>query len=332
MRNIFKVMAMLLLAIFVLAACGGNDDGGSAEDTETAEETNDGADASESSDDPLKVVTTFSILTDIVEQLAGDQNVEIHNLVPIGTDPHEYEPLPEDIKAATDADVLIYNGVNLEGGDHGWFAKLIDSVGQSDDNVFQASEGVEPMYLMSDDGTEEEINPHVFLDPNVGMLMAENTRDALIAADPDNKEEYEKNTEEYLDRLKEIDQDYEERLGEIPEENRTIVTSERAYQYMADRYGLKEGFIWAIDTEENGTPEQITTLVKFIEENNPPVLFVESNVDDRPMETVSNETGVEIFEDMLYSDEIGSPGEEGDTYVKFLMYNIDKIHKGLMQE
>lgn len=331
MRNIFKLMAALLIAVFVLAACSGDDEPVS-KDTEDTEESGDDA-VSEETADTLKIVTSFSILTDITEQLTEGLDVEIHNLVPIGTDPHEYEPLPEDIKAATDADLLIYNGVNLEGGDHGWFAKLVDAVGQSDDNIFEAAKGVEPMYLSSDEeGEEDEINPHVFIDPNVGMLMAENTRDALIAADPDNKEAYEANTEEYLERLVEVEQQYEERLGEIPEENRILVTSERAYQYMADSYGLKEGFIWAIDTEENGTPEQLTTAIKFVQENNPPVLFVESNVDDRPMQTVSDETGVEIFEDTLFSDEIGSPGEEGDTYMKFLQYNIDKIHAGLSQE
>src|SRR5699024_5048932 len=119
-------------------------------------------------------------------------------LVPIGTDPHEYEPLPEDIKAATDADVLIYNGQNLEGGDNGWFHKMVDSVNQGEEHVFQAAEGVDPMYLISEDGDEEEINPHVFLDPNNGMIMAENTRDALIAVDPENEDLYKENTEKYL--------------------------------------------------------------------------------------------------------------------------------------
>src|SRR5699024_3580926 len=101
----------------------------------------------------------------------GDR-VELHNLVPIGTDPHEYEPLPEDIKAATDADILFFNGLNLEGGDDGWFAKLTDSVDQKEEAIFELGEGVEPMYLTSSDG-EEEVNPHSFLSPIVGIKMAE---------------------------------------------------------------------------------------------------------------------------------------------------------------
>lgn len=313
MRNIIKLVVIALIATMVLAACG-----------DTDKENGSG-----SSDDPLQVITSFTILEDMVKQIGGDR-VETHNLVPIGTDPHEYDPLPEDMAAAEDADLLFYNGLNLEGGDTGWFAKLVDTVGQKDDVIFELGEGIEPLHLTSSEG-ETEVNPHSFLAPTNGIKMAENALEALIKVDPDHQEDFEKNAEAYLETLKEIDQEYSDKINEITEENRVLVTSERAYQYMATSYGLKEGFIWAVDTEEGGTPEQIKTLIEFIEENEPPVLFVESNVDTRPMETVSNETGVEIFEDDLFSDEIGSPGEEGDTYIKFLQYNIDKIYEGLSQ-
>lgn len=312
MKNVFKLMALAFIAVTILAACG--------EDDTSAKKSG-------SSDGPLQVVSSFTILTDIVKEIGGD-HVEIHNMVPIGTDPHEYEPLPEDIKKATDADALFYNGLNLEGGKHGWFFKLMDAVNQEDDKIFELAEGVEPEYLTSEDGKEEEINPHAFLDPMVGIQMTENARDALMEIDPEHKEEYEKSAEKYLDKLRAIDQEYKDKIADIPEAHRVLVTSERAYQYMADRYGLKEGYIWAIDTEENGTPEQITTLINFIKDHDVPALFVETNVDKRPMETVSKETGVEIAGE-LYSDEIGKPGEAGDTYIKFLEYNIKEIHDTL---
>lgn len=316
MRNFIKLMTVSFMAVIVLAACSGGDAESNEEDT--------------TSDDTIKVVTTFTLLEDIVKQIGGD-TVETFNLVPIGTDPHEYEPLPEDMAKTEDADVLFFNGLNLEGGDSGWFSKLIQATDQDEENVYEVGDGVDPKYLSSEDGNEEEINPHSFLDPNVGMIMAENVKDALIEASPENKEVIEENAVEYHATLVEMDKQYETRIEDVPEEDRILVTSERAYQYMADRYGLKEGFIWEIDTEENGTPDQITTLVNFAKEEEPPVLFVESNVDTRPMETVSSESGVPIFEDMLYSDEIGVKGEE-DTYIKFLQYNIDKIHDGLKSE
>lgn len=311
MKRFFTIISISLLAVFLLSAC--------QEDGE--------ADTATNKDGKLQVVTSFTIIEDMVKEIGGD-SVEVYNLVPIGTDPHEYEPLPDDIKAATDADVLFYNGLNLEGGKSGWFAKMVESVGQKEERVFEVSKGIEPMYLTSEDGKEEEINPHAFIDPVAGIQMAENVRDALIEVDPDNEATYEDRATTYIETLEAIDQEYQEKIEKIPEENRILVTSERAFQYMADRYGLKEGYIWALDTEENGSPEQITSLIEFIEEEKPPVLFLETNVDPRPLETVAKETGVEIFSG-IFSDEIGKPGEEGDTYVKYLQYNIDKIYQGL---
>src|SRR5699024_4878692 len=124
--NILKIFVFSMISLFLVACGNGEDD-----TTNNQEEGN------------LNVVSSFSILSDMVEEIGGDY-VQVHNLVPIGTDPHDYEPLPEDIKAATDADLLFYNGLNLEGGDRGWFFRLINSVSQSEDNIYEASEGVEP--------------------------------------------------------------------------------------------------------------------------------------------------------------------------------------------
>ena len=318
MKKNLALIFVALLSIIALVACG-------SDDKQTKDTTND-----EAQSDKMKVVTSFTIIEDMAKEIGGDL-VDVYNLVPTGTDPHEYEPLPDDIKAATDADALFYNGLNLEGGDHGWFAKMMESTNQDWDIAFELAKDVEPMYVTTDDGKEEEINPHAFLDPVVGIQMAESARDALIEIDPDNQETYEQNAEAYLETLNDIDEQYKTRIEEIPEEDRILVTSERAYQYMADRYGLEEGYIWAVDTEENGSPEQITSLLKFLEEAEPPVLFVETNVDKRPMETISKESGIDIFGE-IFSDEIGAPGEEGDTYVKYLQFNIDVIHEGLQVE
>src|SRR5699024_5346501 len=277
----------------------------------------------------IKIVTSFTIIENIVSEIGGD-SVDVHNLVPVGTDPHDYDPLPDDIKAATDADLLFYNGLNLEGNDSGWFAKMIESVGQDKNHTVKVTEGVKPMYLTEDGSREEEINPHAFLDPHVGMTMAENVRDALVEFDEDNASLYKENFDSYIAELEEVAKEYEDAFADIPEERRVLVTSERAFQYMADRYDLLEGYIWAIDTEENGTPEQITNAIEFIEKYEPPVLFVETNVDRRRMETVSRETGVDIYGE-IFSDEIGKPGEPGDSYVKFLKHNIEIIAEGLEQ-
>lgn len=301
-------ISLLLLFIILLTACGS---GANNDDSEV-----------------IKVVSSFTIISDMAKQIGGEL-VDVYNLVPTGTDPHEYEPMPNDIKAATDADILLYNGMNLEGGDSGWFIKMIDSVNQDKSRVFTLNEGVEPKYLRGDDGRVEEINPHSFLDPKVGIKMTENLRDALIEIDPKNKELYEKNTENYLKRLKEIDTRYTKAINDIPVEKRILVTSERAFQYMTESYGLEEAYIWQIDTEELGTIDQIKNLIDFLKKEQPPVLFLESNVDPKPLETVSNETGIPIYKETIYSDEIGKKGDLVDTYIKLLEHNIRIIEEGL---
>lgn len=329
MKKLLKLFAGLSLGVLLLSACGTNENEGTT-DNESTE-----------IDGKMKVVSSFTILSDIAEQIGGD-DVEIHNLVPTGTDPHEYEPLPKDMKAATDADILLYNGLNLEGGKDGWFFKMIDSVNQEEERIYNLSEGVEPMYITQDldedvleaqeldEDAHGEINPHAFISPHVGIILAENTRDAFMEQDPDNADRYQERAEEYLERLHEQDEKYHEVVQTIPEEDRILVTSERAFQYMTNEYGLKEGFIWALDTEDTGTPEQIKSLVAFIEKYDVPVLFIESNVDPRPMETVSKQTGVPFSSKPIYSDEIGKKGEEVDTYMKFLEYNINLIHDELV--
>lgn len=324
MKSFVKWLGLSLLAVFMLAACGKDDNGpkeGNSDEGKKPTESN----------EKLKVVTSFTIIADMAREIGGDL-VEVYNLVPTGTDPHEYEPLPDDIKAATDADVLFYNGLNLEGGKNGWFFKMMDSVNQKEENIYSLTERVEPKYLGGEDGRDEEINPHAFIDPAVGVKMAEDLRDALIEQHPSDSDKIKEQGDEYVQRLKDLDAEFQERIETIPEENRVLVTSERAFQYLNDHYGLKEAFIWEIDTEENGSPKQIKDLIHYIEEHKVPVLFVESNVDTRPMETVSKETGVPIAEKPIYSDEIGNPGDEVDTYIKYLEYNMNLIHDELSKE
>src|SRR5699024_140865 len=142
-------------------------------------------------------------IEDMVEQI-GDDYVNVYNLVPTGTDPHEYEPLPEDIMEATDADVLFLNGMNLEGGQEGWFYKMIDSVDQDLDNVYKWNEGFEPKYLTDEDDEEEEINPHSLLNSHVGIIISEKIREALMENDANHAEEYIAYEEQFLDCLQKI--------------------------------------------------------------------------------------------------------------------------------
>lgn len=329
--NCVKLIGMALLCVMLVACGGGAAPGdGAAPDTGETTETGEEQAAAPGDGDKLQVVTTFSVIYDIVKNVGGER-VDIHSMVPFGTDPHEYSPLPEDLQKSTDADVMFWNGLGME-TEGGWFEKLVESAGKTMDGgqVFELNEGVEPMYLTSSDGSGKEVNPHSFLAPEAGIKMTENARDALKKVDPDHADLYEANAAAYIKELEEVHQEYIDKIGDIPEERRVLVTSERAYQYVAAAYGLEEGYIWEIDTEEQGTPEQITSLVELIKEKEVPALFVESNVDPRPMETVSKESGVDIA-GKLFSDELAKQGEEGDTLVTMLRWNINTIYDGLSE-
>lgn len=274
----------------------------------------------------LQVVSSYGIITDMLYQI-GQDKIEIHNLVPSGKDPHEYEPLPLDIKKASDADLLFYDGLNLE---NGWFFKLANSVNQEESALVNLSEGIKPLYL-SDEMHEGNINPHAYLDVNNGMIMVENIYRKLSDKDPINKSFYESNYHQYLSRLQEIDLKYRNEFNSLHDSDKVIVTSERAFQYMNHRYGLKEAYIWSVDTEGTGTVSQIKRLSEFIKKENVSILFIESNVDPRPMQTVSIETGVPIFEKVVYSDEIGTKDSQVDTYEKMLEHNLSVFIEGVKE-
>lgn len=263
----------------------------------------------------IAVVTTFSLLGDIVHEVAGE-HVEVHSMVPQGTDPHDYQPLPEDIQAATQADVLVWNGLGMEMGG-GWFPNLVEVAGKQLDeaNVIEASNGVDALLL----GGRGEPNPHAFLSPQAGAVYVDNIEEGLILADPANATYYRERAARYKEELHAIDQRYHDELAALP--NPVLVTSERAFQYVAADYGLEEGYLWPIDTDEQATPNQIIELIDFIDRKEPHGLLIETNVDPRPMEIVSEETGVPVVGE-VYSDELGPAGSPASTYVDYLAFNL----------
>ncbi len=274
----------------------------------------------------LQVVSSFTVLTDIATQIGGER-VEVHNLVPRGTDPHSFEALPEDLKALSEADLVLYNGLNLEGGEQGWLFRLLEASNQSVAVPISATAGVVPLYVNDQSGVEEP-NPHAFASPKQGITMAQNVAAALEEADPQGANYYQARAANYIAQLEQLDSDYSQALTTIPEDQRVLVTSERAFQYLAADYGLQEAYIWSIDTEENGSPNQLKTLIEFIRTHQVPAVFVESNVDPRPMETISIETSVPIA-GTLYSDELGKAGSGADTYIGYLRHNLETIVGGL---
>lgn len=311
----WNLVLSFLLSIVILSACGTPQNANSTE---------------EPGNDKLQVITTYSILYDIVKNVGGDR-VEIHSLAPIGSNPHEYDPLPVDVQKTTDADVVFYNGLNLEAG-NSWFDNLMQTAGKSGDDapVFRLSEGVAAKYLTTK-GKESEEDPHAWLDFRNGVKYAENARDALIKVDPDHKETYEQNAKAYIDQLNALHENAVKQYNLIPKEQRVLVTSEGAFKYFSEAYDFNAGYIWEINSENQGTPEQVSTVVDLIREQKIPALFVETSIDPRSMEMVSRETDVPIV-GTVFTDSLGKPGEDGDTYIKMMEWNIKTIYEGLTKK
>ena len=275
----------------------------------------------------LKVVATNSIIADITKNIAGDK-IDLHSIVPVGQDPHEYEPLPEDVKKTSEANLILYNGINLETGGNAWFTKLVQNAKKEENKDYYAvSEGVDVIYLEGQNEKGKE-DPHAWLNLENGMIYAKNIAKQLEAKDPKNKDFYETNLKAYLEKLSKLDKESKDKFNNIPAEKKMIVTSEGAFKYFSKAYNVPSAYIWEINTEEEGTPDQIKTLVEKLRKTKVPSLFVESSVDERPMQTVSKDTNIPIYE-KIFTDSIAEPGQNGDSYYSMMKWNLDKISEGL---
>ena len=275
----------------------------------------------------LKVVATNSIIADITKNIAGDK-IDLHSIVPVGQDPHEYEPLPDDVKKTSEANLILYNGINLETGGNAWFKKLVQNAKKEENKDYYAvSEGVDVIYLEGQHEKGKE-DPHAWLNLENGMIYAKNIAKQLEAKDPKNKDFYEANLKTYLEKLSKLDKESKDKFNNIPAEKKIIVTSEGAFKYFSKAYNVPSAYIWEINTEEEGTPDQIKTLVEKLRKTKVPSLFVESSVDERPMQTVSKDTNIPIYE-KIFTDSIAEPGQNGDSYYSMMKWNLDKISEGL---
>lgn len=279
------------------------------------------------SDDIIKIVATNSIAADLINNIVKDK-ADVYSMVPEGRDPHMYEPLPKDIDSVMKADIIFYNGFNLETGG-GWFDDLIKVTDKSD-VIFRLTRDVEAIYLSSSENEFSE-DPHAWLDVSNAIKYIDVILEEMIILDPINSEYYINNHSEYLQELLLLNDYAKDKLSEVSVGDRILVTSEGAFKYFAKAYDFTAQYIWEINTDNQGTPEQMNRILNIIKENNVKALFTESSLSPKTMEMVSYETKIDIAS-TLFTDSLAKKGSEGDTYITMMRWNIDKISDALKKK
>ena len=271
---------------------------------------------------PFKVVTTFTVIADIAKNVAGDQAV-VESITKPGAEIHDYQPTPHDIVRAQEANLVLWNGFNLER----WFERFFQNV--KDVPVVVVTDGIQPMGIGEGPYTGKP-NPHAWMSPSNALIYVENIRKAFVQYDPANAAAYTANAAAYAAKIKALDEPLRKRLAAIPEAQRWLVSSEGAFSYLTRDYGMKEAYLWPINADEQGTPQQVRKVIDLVRKNKIPVVFSESTISDRAAKQVARETGAR-YGGVLYVDSLSAAGGPVPTYLDLLKVTVETIAKGFGQ-
>ena len=267
----------------------------------------------------LKVVTTFTGIQDIAQNVAGDA-AEVQSITKPGAEIHDYQPTPQDIAQAQSADLIIWNGLNLER----WFERFFQNMKNVPAVV--ATDGITPVSIYEGEYSGKP-NPHAWMSTSNALIYIENIKNAFIKYDPQNAKTYEENATRYAEKIKQLDKPLREKLAQVPENKRWLVTSEGAFGYLTKDYGFKEVYLWPINAEQQGTPKQVRKVIDAVRKNNIPVVFSESTISPKPMKQVAKETGAK-YGGVLYVDSLSNKDGPVPTYVDLLNVTVSTIVKG----
>lgn len=266
-----------------------------------------------------RIVTTFTIIQDMAQNVAGDAAI-VESITKPGAEIHGYEPTPQDIVKAQKADLVLWNGLNLER----WFEKFFGNLRGVPSAVL--TEGIAPLGIEEGPYTGKP-NPHAWMSPRNAVIYVENIRRALVKLDPANAATYNANAATYTAKFTVIEESVRVELARIPANQRWLVTSEGAFPYLARNYELKELFLWAVNADQQGTPQQVRKVIDGVRAHRIPVVFSESTVSDKPARQVAKETGVR-YGGVLYVDSLTDKTGPAPTYLKLMGYNARTIVKG----
>jgi manganese/iron transport system substrate-binding protein len=270
----------------------------------------------------FKAITTFTVIADIAKNVAGDA-AEVQSITRAGAEIHNYQPTPRDIVKAQDADLILWNGLNLET----WFERFFRNLRDVPSAV--VSDGVEPIGIAEGPYTGKP-NPHAWMSPSDVKTYVDNIAAAFAEHDPANANTYKANAEAYKAKIDATVAPIRAALDAIPQERRWLVTSEGAFSYLARDFGLKELYLWPINADGQGTPQQVRKVVDAVKANGIPVVFSESTVSADPAQQVARETGAR-YGGVLYVDSLSEADGPVPTYLDLLRVTTETIAKGLAQ-
>lgn len=268
---------------------------------------------------PKRILTTFTIIQDMAQNVAGEAAI-VESITKPGAEIHDYEPTPLDLVKAQHVDLVLWNGMGLER----WFEKFFHEVKGVPSAVL--TEGIEPVGI-GEGPYSGKPNPHSWMSPANAVIYVENIRKALVKLDPANEATYNTNAATYTAKIKAVDEPVRQKLAAIPAEQRWLVSCEGAFSYLTRNYDLKELYLWPINADQEGTPQQVQKVVDSVRSNKIPVVFSESTISDKAMLQVAKETGAK-YGGVLYVDSLTNDDGPAPTYLQLLQTNADTIVQG----
>lgn len=272
--------------------------------------------------DDFKVVTTFTVIADMARNVAGDA-ATVESITRAGAEIHGYQPTPRDLVRASGADLILWNGMNLEL----WFEQFIDNLGPIPSATI--STGVETMSIKA--GSYEGMpNPHAWMSLDNALIYIDNIAAAMSEHDPDNAATYMTNADAYKVEITATIAPLREEILAIPEGERWLVTCEGAFSYLARDFDLKEAYLWPMNADQTGTPQQVRSVIDIVRDNNVRAVFCESTVNTDPAEQVARETGAN-YGGVLYVDSLSLDDGPVPTYLDLLRVTTETIVEGLTE-
>ncbi|WP_438991751.1 metal ABC transporter substrate-binding protein [Lentibacter sp.] len=270
--------------------------------------------------DRLKVVTTFTVLADMARNVAGEA-ADVVSVTKAGAEIHGYQPTPRDIVRASDADLILWNGLNLEL----WFEQFLANLGDVPSATL--SDGITPISIGSG-SYEGKANPHAWMGLENALVYIANIERALSAADPANAALYQVNAEAYAEQLRATLAPLKAEIETVPAQSRWLVSCEGAFSYLARDLGLQELYLWPMNADQTGTPQQVRRVIDGVRAHNVPAVFCESTVNTAPAEQVARETGA-AYGGVLYVDSLSAEDGPVPTYLDLLRVTTETVARGL---